>query len=64
MPRPQAPHEAGVGGAGELAQLLTLAKAPLPLDELTQLQRRLAHLLTSLAELQDHVANAVSLEEW
>lgn len=28
------------------------------------MQRRLAHLLTSLTELQDHVGNATSLDEW
>lgn len=42
----------------------TLSKAPLPVEQLTQLQRRLAHLLTSLADLQGHVTHAQTLEEW
>ncbi|PWN34385.1 uncharacterized protein FA14DRAFT_123953 [Meira miltonrushii] len=42
----------------------TLAKAPLPLEQLTQLQRRMAHLLNSVTELQDHVMNAQTLDEW
>lgn len=42
----------------------TLAKAPLPLEQLTQLQRRMAHLLNSITELQDHVMNAQTLDEW
>lgn len=44
--------------------LPTLSKAPLPVEQLTQLQRRLAHLLTSLADLQGHVTHAQTLEEW
>ncbi|MCO5599879.1 hypothetical protein L7F22_053986 [Adiantum nelumboides] len=41
-----------------------LSKAPLPLEQLTQLQRRMAHLLNSITELQEHVMNAQTLDEW
>lgn len=41
-----------------------LSKASLPIDQLTQVQRRLAHLLNSLGELQGHVSTAQTLEEW
>lgn len=57
---------AGIGGIGNASgsRLPTLHKAPLPLDQLTQLQRRMAHLLHSITELQDHVMNAQTLDEW
>ncbi|UZJ52080.1 hypothetical protein CBS101457_001400 [Exobasidium rhododendri] len=44
--------------------LPVLSKASLPTEQLTQIQRRLAHLLNSLAELQGHVSTAQTLEEW
>lgn len=56
MPRPPP--------AATTASLPILPKAALPTEQLTQIQRRLAHLLNSLAELQGHVSTAQTLEEW
>lgn len=43
---------------------VSLPKQGLPLEYLTQLQRRLGQLLISIGELQTHVYETVSLDDW
>lgn len=43
---------------------ISLPKQGLPLEYLTQLQRRLGQLLISIGELQTHVYETVSLDDW
>lgn len=63
-PRPSQGGTMGPTGNVPGIRMPMLAKAPLPLEQLTQLQRRMAHLLNSVTELQDHVMNAQTLDEW